>query len=107
MLVFVNHEKSEEWTSLLRSNIKSEHPFLSIWTIHLLFKNGGKEVGKVVAQRTMPLPGLRVEADTDDSEIHKRQPLPNYMEQHQEGERTYITFKKEFVDKVRKKVGAL
>ncbi len=102
LLVFVNHEKSEEWINLLRNNINSEYPFLSIWTIHLRFKEGGKEVGKAVAQRIVPLPGLRVEADIDDPEIHKRQPLPNYMEQNQEGEYTYITFKTEFLDKMRK-----
>lgn len=101
LLVFVNHEKSEEWINLLRNNINSEYPFLSIWTIHLRFKKGGKEVGKAVAQRIMPLPGLRIEADTDDPEIHKQQPLPNYLEQRQDGEQTYITFKTEFVDKMR------
>ena len=107
LLVFVNHEKSEEWINLFRQNISNAHPFLSIWTIHLRFKKGGQEVGKAVASRILPLPGLRVEADTDDPEIHKRQPLPNYMEQHQEGGRTYITFKSEFVDKMRKKVKEL
>jgi len=101
LLVFVNHEKSEEWINLLREKISNEHPFLSIWTIHLRFKKGGKEVGKAVAQRIMPLPGLRVEANTDDPEIHKRQHLPTYMEQHQDGESTYITFKTEFIDKIR------
>lgn len=99
LLIFVNHEKSEEWINLLREKVNSEHPFLSIWTIHLRFKKGGKEVGKVVAQRIVPLPGLRVEADTDDPEVHKRQPLPIYMEQRQDGECTYITFKNEFIQK--------
>lgn len=107
LLVFVNHEKSEEWINMLRQNVQSEHPFLSIWTIHLRFKPGGKEVGKAVAQRIMPLPGLRIEADTDDPEIHKPQPLPSYMEQHQEDGRTYVTFKTEFIEKMRKKVGAV
>ena len=101
LLVFVNHEKSEEWINLLREKVDSQHPFLSIWTIHLRFKKGGKEVGKAVAQRIMPLPGLRIEADTDDPEIHRRQPLPTYMEQRQDGERTYVTFKTEFIDKIR------
>jgi len=101
LLVFVNHEKSEEWIKMLREKVNSEHPFLSIWTIHLIFKKGGKEVGKAVAQRIVPLPGLRVEANTDDPEIHKRQSLPTYMEQRQDGERTYITFKTEFIDKIR------
>ncbi|MCX6756548.1 MAG: hypothetical protein NTW35_00095, partial [Candidatus Nomurabacteria bacterium] len=32
LLVFVNHEKSEEWIDLLRIKVISEHPFLSIWT---------------------------------------------------------------------------
>lgn len=107
LLVFVNHEKSEEWINMFREKISSEHPFLSIWTIHLRFKKGGKEVGKAVAQRIMPLPCLRVEADTDDAETHKRQSLPNYMEQLQDGEQTYVTFKAEFIDKMRKKVEKL
>jgi hypothetical protein len=102
LLVFVNHEKCEEWINQLRNNISSEKPFLSIWTIHLRFKKGGKEVEKVVAQRIVPLPGLRVEADTDDPEIHKRQALTAYMEQHQDGGMTYVTFKNEFIDKIRK-----
>lgn len=101
LLVFVNHEKSEEWIQKLRSHLKTEHPFISIWTIHLRFKKGGQEVGKAVAQRIMPAPGLRVEADTDDPNIHKRQPLPSYVEEKRDGTRMYITFKKEFVDKIR------
>jgi len=104
LLVFVNHEKSEEWINMLREKVISEHPFLSIWTIHLRFKEGGKEVGKAVAQRIRPLPGLRVEADMDDPEIHKRQPLQTYMVSHEDGT---VTFKTEFIDKMRKKVGAL
>lgn len=100
LLVFVNHEKSEDWINLLRKKISSEYPFLSIWTIHLRFKKGGKEVGKAVAQRIMPLPGLRIEADTDDSEIHKPQPLPTYMEQLKSGE---VTIKTEFIDRLKSK----
>ena len=103
LLIFVNHKESEEWINQLRNRISSEKPFLSIWTIHLRFKKGGQQVGKAVAQRIAPLPGLRVEADTDDPEIHKRQPLPSYMEQHKEGKQTYITFKAEFIDEMRKK----
>jgi len=103
LLIFVNHEKSEEWINLLREKIISAHPFLSIWTIHLLFKEGGKEVKKAVAQRIMPLPGLRVEADTDDPKIYKPQPIPNYIEQYKEGGKTYFAFKSEFVNKFIKK----
>lgn len=101
LLVFVNHEKSEEWINLLREKLNSEHPFLSIWTIHLRFKKGGKEVKRAVAQRIVPLPCLRVEADTNDPEVHKPQPLPTYMEQRKKGENIYVTFKTEFIDKIR------
>lgn len=102
LLVFVNHEKSEEWINQLQKSVKNAKPFLSIWTTHLRFKKGGQEVGKVIAQRIAPLPRLRLEVDTDDPEVHKRQPLPNYMEQCQKNERTYVTFKTEFVNKIRK-----
>jgi len=98
LLVFVNHEKSEEWINMLREKVSTEYPFISIWTIHLRFKKGGKEVEKAVAQRIAPLPGLRVEADMDDPETHKRQPLPSYMEAHGDGS---VTFKTEFMDKIR------
>jgi len=98
LLVFVNHEKSEEWINMLREKVISEYPFLSIWTIHLRFKKGGKEIGKAVAQRIRPLPCLRVEADMDDPEIHKRQPLQAYMVPHEDGT---VTFKTEFIDKIR------
>ena len=101
LLIFVNHEKSEEWIDLLRDKISNEMPFLSIWTIHLLFKEGGMEVKKAVAQKIVPLPGLRVEASTDDPEIHKPQSLPTFLEQHKVGEHTYVTFRPEFVDKIR------
>jgi len=99
--IFFNHGKSEEWIDLLRNKINSEHPFLSIWTMHLLFKKGGREVQKAVAQKIMPLPGLRIEADMDDSGIHKPQPLPSCVEQYKEGEKTHITFKPDFINKVK------
>ena len=98
LLVFVNHEKSEEWINMLREKVSRAHPFISIWTIHLISKRGGKEVGKAVAQRIVPWPGLRIEADMDDPEVHKRQPLPSYMESHENGT---VTFKTEFINKIR------
>lgn len=100
LLVFVNHEKSEEWISLLRENLKSEYPFISIWTIHLRFKKGGQEVGAAVAQRIMPLPWLRVTAYTNDPGIHKRQPLPSYMEVKTENGFSYVTFNQDFTKKI-------
>lgn len=99
LLIFVNHEKSEEWINRMREEINSETPFLSIWTIHLRFKKGGKEVKKVVAQRIAPLPSLRVEADTDDSDIYKQQPLPNYVEQLENGN---VVFKTGLINKIKK-----
>ncbi|MFA6535803.1 MAG: hypothetical protein WCT25_00035 [Candidatus Paceibacterota bacterium] len=100
LLIFVNHEKSEEWINLLRERLTTEHPFISIWTIHLRFKKGGQEVGKAVAQRIRPLPGLRVEADTDDPKTHKRQPLLSYMEEKSENGTNYVIFRQEFIDKI-------
>jgi hypothetical protein len=102
LLVFVNHEKSEEWINQLRSSIMSEKPFLSIWAIHLRFKIGGKEVDEVVAQKIMPLPYLRIETKIDDSEIHKPQGLPRYFEVKKDGENTYITLKASVFDEIKK-----
>lgn len=97
LLIFINHQKSEEWTELLREHLKTPHPFVSIWTIHLLFKKGGEEVEKAVAQKIVPLPGIRVEADMDDSEIHEKQPLPPYLIKRKEGGNTYIEFKHDYL----------
>lgn len=103
LLIYVNHEKSEEWIHLLREHLDSSHPFLSVWTIHLRFKKGGKEVGKAVAQRIKPTPGLRIEANTDDPEIHKRQILPSYVEEKKKDGNVYIFFKPDFIEKFKKK----
>jgi hypothetical protein len=94
LLIFVNHEKSEEWITSLRDSLKTESPFISVWTIHLRFKKGGQEVGKAVAQRICPHPGLRIEADMDNPEIHKQQPIPEYMEEIQVDGKTFVRFKK-------------
>lgn len=100
LLVFVNHEKSEEWIDLLKEHLSIEHPFVSIWTIHLLLKKGGQEVGTAVAQRIRPLPVIRVEANIDDPETHKRQPLSDYMEEKDVNGVHHVTFKQEFIDKI-------
>jgi hypothetical protein len=98
LLIFVNHIKSEEWISHLTEHMRTENPFISIWTIHLRFKKGGQEVGAAVAQRIRPLPGLRVVVYMDDPETHKKQALPSYMEVKDENGTHYICFKKEFID---------
>lgn len=100
LLVFVNHAKSEEWINQLIGKVGNESPFLSVWTIHLLFKTAGEKVAKAVAQRIAPLPNLRIEADMDDTEIHKPQPLPSCVEQMKEGERVCLTFKTEFINEI-------
>lgn len=104
LLVFVNHEKSEEWINQLQNSIHDEKPFLSIWTIHLRFKKGGQEVCKVVAQKIMPLPSLRIEVDIDDPEIHKPQVLPKYLEINKNGKDAYITVKAGIFDEVKNKL---
>ncbi len=100
----MNHEKSEEWINQLRNSIESEKPFLSIWTIHLRFKTGEQEVGEAVAQKIIPLPGLRIEANIDDVETHKRQILPDYMEISKNEENAYIRFKPGVFDKIKNKL---
>lgn len=97
LLVYVNHEKSEEWIQILKERLSSSHPFISMWTIHLRFKKGGKEVGKAVAQRIHPTPHVRIEADIDDPNVHKKQPLPSYLESGEANKNTYLSFKPDFI----------
>jgi len=104
LLIFVNHEKSKEWIEILRKRLETQHPFLSIWTIYLQFKKGGEEVRKAIAQRIRPIPGLRIEADTDNQEIHKSQPLPEYLEEIERDGKKYIIPKSDFINKFRKAV---
>lgn len=104
LLIFVNHEKSEEWIEILRKRLGTQHPFLSIWTIHLRFKKGGKKVEKAIAQRIRPTPGLRIEANTDNQKIHKPQPLPEYLEEIKRDGKKYIIPKSDFINKFRKDV---
>lgn len=104
LLVFVNHEKSEEWIQTLRGRLGSSYPFISIWTIHLQFKKGGKEVRKAVAQRIAPTPGLRIEADTDDPDIHKRQPPSTFLEEKKIDGSVYLSFKTGFIEEFMKRI---
>ena len=106
LLINVNHEKSEEWTQMLRGHLATHHPFLSVWTMHLLFKAGGREVKKVVGQRIRPLPGLRIEADTGNRDIYKKQQIPSYMEEKKYGNCTYVTFKEDFINQIRTQLKA-
>lgn len=102
LLIFVNHEKSEEWISQLKDYLIVKSPFVSVWTIHLLYKPGGQEIASAVAEKIIPLPNLRVVANMNDPEIHQRQPLPNYIEQKRaEDGSDYIFFKQEFIDEIK------
>ena len=102
LLIFVNHEKSEDWIENLKTLIITEAPFISIWTIHLKFKPGGEEVHFAIAQKIVPKPQLRIEANMYDPSINKKQPMPSSMEERINNGLTYITFKQEFIDKVKK-----
>ncbi len=100
LLIFVNHENSVRWIEQLLMTINDPVPFISIWAIHLSFMSNSLEIQKVIAHRLAPFPIQRVEVDTNDPEIHIPQPLPSYVEQSKDGENTYITFNKAFMDKL-------
>ncbi len=99
LLVFVNHSLSEDWVGRFRDSVTTEYPFLSIWTVLLKFRQGGKEVSEVVAEKIRPRPALRIVANTDDKFLHQLQPLPDYMEEIRENGQSYVMFKRDIVDK--------
>ncbi len=96
LLIFINHEKSEDYLDFLRKNLISHDPFISIWTIHLRFKNP-MEVKRVVACRISPGPFERIEADIDDPKIHKLQSLPDFLDSKQVDGSQFFSFKPNFI----------
>lgn len=88
LLIFVNHVKSEEWIRLLNDGLTS-NPFKSIWTIHFLFKNG-KEIKRVIAHKLRPFPVLKVDVDTDETELYRPQLLPKYLEETKRDGKTFV-----------------
>jgi hypothetical protein len=49
-----------------------------------------------------PLPIVRIEADTDDAEVHKRQPLPDYLEEVKRDGKICVMPKLDFINEFRK-----
>jgi hypothetical protein len=105
LLVFVNHAKGEEWINQFKSRFQTQQPFKCIWTLHLLYINNGQEVKKVVAQKfSSDQQFVRIVVDLDDTEVHKLQKFPNYVEKKEQDGNIYLYPKKEFGEMIKRKV---
>ncbi len=104
LLIFVNHEKSREWVTLLNEQLGDFHPFKSVWTVYLLFKGKDNPYSAVV-NRIRPQPLRTVEANFSDRALWEMEPLPIFMEEVEIDGKKCGAFKtdfmKEFITKMR------
>jgi len=92
LLIFVNHEKSSEWIPKLAQTIPNEHPFISIWTVHLLFKPRDNPYLSV-SHRLKPEPVFHLIANLSDGGLYKIQSWPSITEEVKTSEGTILQFK--------------
>lgn len=103
LLIYLNHTRSAEWVELLNTHLKSFHPFYTVWTVYLIFEDASNVCSSVV-NRIRPFPIRRIEANINDSELHRRQSLPIFLEENKIDEQSYVSFKEQFIKEVRKKI---
>ncbi len=103
LLIYLNHAKSAEWVALLNTHLESFHPFDTVWTVYLTFEDANS-VRSSIVHRIRPYPSRSIEATIDDGELHRRQPLPTYMEETEINGQSYVSFKEHFVKELRQKV---
>ena len=97
LLIFINNEKSREWSNLLYKQLGNYHPFKTVWTVHLLWYKDKKDLFGAVVNRLRPYPPRHIEAPIDGSELYKPQPVPNFMEEIKREGKTFLSFKPDFV----------
>lgn len=104
LLIFVNNERSKEWINLLNERLENHHPFKTIWTVHLLWYKGKKDLFGPIVNRLRPYPVVHIDAVQNDGKLYQYQSIPTFMEKITSGEKTFISFKTEFVKELTKKL---
>jgi hypothetical protein len=62
LIIFINHEKSKEWATLLHKNLEIRCPFKTIWIVYLLFEKGTSNPYIATVHRLRPLPIVNLQA---------------------------------------------
>lgn len=104
LLIFVNNEKSKEWINLLNSQLKNYYPFKTIWTVHLLWYKGKKDLFGSVVNRLRPYPIRHIEVALNDNNLSQSQSVPSFMEEIKQDNKIFLVFKPNFVKELTKKI---
>ena len=104
LLIFVNNEKSREWTDLLHQQLKNYHPFKEIWTVYLLWHKGKENLYGSMVNRLRPLPAKSVNAALNDPILRQFAPVPGYMEEIKIDGKTFLNPKPDFVKELTTKI---
>lgn len=99
LLIFVNHEKSEEWVKLLNAKLEDNTPFKMIWTVSV-WSDGVDGYGSTV-NRLRPHPAKSINTKLGDEKIIPFS-LPSYMEGTTSGRKVSVQFTAELLKKFRK-----
>jgi len=102
LLIFVNNERSKEWISLLHRHLEDYHSFKTIWTVHLLRYKDKKDLFGYVVNRLRPYPVRHIEGVLGESYLS--QPIPIFMEEIKRGDKTFLSFKSDFVNSLTKEL---
>lgn len=106
LLIFINHERSKEWVNWLNTELQDYGPFQMIWTVHLLWHKGQKEVWGPVVNKIRPAPVWHIEAMLSDCRFSYSDNLPTFMEEIKSDGKKFVSFKsnvvKELIIKLKK-----
>lgn len=97
LLIFVNHEKSEEWIKELHQKQENFSPFKTVWTVHLVWYKGQQGLYGSVVTRLRPYPAKTVQVALNDETLRQNSPLPDHLEELKIDGKTFIGFKRDFV----------
>ena len=102
LLIFVNHEKSSEWIKLLHEQLKNHSPFKTIWTVHLIWYKGKKDLYGSIVNRLRPYLAKSIKVALNDEVLRKEFLMPNYMEEMRIDGKIFLNFKPDFAKELTK-----
>lgn len=97
LLIFMNHEKSKEWVSVLNDYLVASSLFNSIWIVYLLWHKNKGPLYSCTVNRLRPLPVQSINASFDDNALGGRSPIPDFMEEIVIDSKVFMYFKEDFV----------
>lgn len=93
LLIFVNHEKSKEWATLIHEKLPAQPPFKTVGVVYLMFEKGTSNPYIATVHRLRPLPVVNLQAKFSDSQLYKPQNVLHLMEEIRRDGHTFVKFK--------------